>query len=213
MNFLAHCSLAHDASVTWGCSSQERIGLLAGAVIGDFVKGHIPTHWPVPLQAGARLHRKVDALSNIHPNIRASSATFPDHLRRFAPIFIDMLADHSLARNWQDYYDIPLNEFSAQCYRAISQHENHLPTQAQRFVNYMYQQDLLANYDQWPHIAQGLQSVLRRLRRPDWFEEVERASQAVLDTHHRHFGEYYPELRNAWHEWNAFEVIAAQQNL
>ncbi len=212
MNFLAHCSLAHDAAEAWDCNQEERLGLLAGAVIGDFVKGRIPTNWPVALQAGARLHRKVDALSNTHPNIRASAAAYPDQLRRFAPIFIDMLADHSLACTWDDYYDMPLSEFSTQCYTAISQHQRQLPLQGQRFVRYMVQQDLLASYDQWPHIAQGLQSVLRRLRRPDWFEEVERASRAVLETHHSHFSDYYPDLRNAWQTWNAFDAIAVQQN-
>ena len=106
MNFLAHCSLAHDAALIWQCDHDQRSGLLAGAVIGDFVKGQLPQQWPHALRAGARLHRKVDALSNINSGIRQNCDRYPAHMRRFAPIFVDMLADHCLALNWQNYYDM-----------------------------------------------------------------------------------------------------------
>ena len=55
MNFLAHCALADDAAdSSWQCNEQERQGLLAGAVLGDFVKGTIPAYWPLALQAGIK---------------------------------------------------------------------------------------------------------------------------------------------------------------
>ena len=213
MNFLAHCSLAHDAALIWQCDHDQRSGLLAGAVIGDFVKGQLPQQWPHALRAGARLHRKVDALSNINSGIRQNCDRYPAHMRRFAPIFVDMLADHCLALNWQSYYDMELQTFSEDCYRAIADYEEYLTPEAHRFFTYMRDVDLLANYDEWSNVARGLKSVLRRLQRDHLFEEVEQASLATVPGTHSDFTQYYPELQQAWADWNAFTVTAAPQSL
>jgi len=212
MNFLAHCSLAHDAAEVWQCSEQERIGLLAGAVIGDFVKGPIPTDWPTPLRAGARLHRKVDALSNLNPAIRTNCNRFPTHLRRLAPIFVDLLADHCLSLNWQTHYDMEIEYFSQTCYAALEEYAQFQNPNAQALSQYMRNVDLLASYDEWPHVRRGIKSVLRRLRQEGLLEEVETASLATLAGTHTDFATYYPDLRQAWHSWNAFDAIAAPQN-
>ena len=212
MNFLAHCCLAHDAAAAWQCDSEQRQGLLAGAVIGDFVKGAIPEHWPTALRAGARLHRKVDALSNVNAGIRQNCDRDPAHLRRLAPIFVDMLADHCLSLSWSDYYNLEVVEFSTECYAAIDAYADFLNPQAARFVSYMYEVDLLANYDDWAHVARGLKSVLRRLQREHWFADVQQTSLAMVPDSQTDFAAFYPELRGAWQAWDAFSAIAAPQN-
>ncbi|MEE4282108.1 MAG: ACP phosphodiesterase [Pseudomonadales bacterium] len=206
MNFLAHCALAADAAETWSCTPEQREGLLAGAVLGDFVKGYIPTDWPLPLQAGTRLHRKVDALSNRNPAIRTTCNRFPAHLRRYAPIFVDMLADHCLSHSWDDYYDHDLDAFTDECYHAIDVYAMHLSGNADRFLDYMKEVDLLANYHQWPHITRGLASVLRRLDRAHWLEDVDSHSYALVADSQEDFAQYFPQLRSAWQSWNAFSV-------
>ena len=207
MNFLAHCSLAHDAASSWSCDASERQGLLAGAVIGDFVKGSIPAHWPRELRAGARLHRKIDALSNQHPGVRQHCDAYPRHLRRFAPIFVDVLADHCLATNWTEYYEPRPTDFSAECYDAINAYADYLTNDGRRFCDYMQEVDLLASYHEWPHVARGLNSVLRRLRRPHWAAEVEQTSLSLVPASQEHFSSYFPELRDSWQTWNVFTVL------
>ena len=206
MNFLAHCALASDAAEAWSCDAQQREGLLAGAVLGDFVKGYIPTDWPLALQAGTRLHRKIDALSNQNVCIRENCNRFPPHLRRYAPIFVDMLADHCLSQRWSDYYDAELRTFTEECYQAIDVYAGHLNGNADRFLDYMKEVDLLANYHQWQHMSRGLASVLRRLNRPHWLEEVEHHSNALVQECHEDFEQYFPQLRGAWQDWNAFRA-------
>lgn len=207
MNFLAHCSLAHDAASLWGVNPAERQGLLAGAVVGDFIKGQIPQTWPDALRAGTALHRKIDALSNVSPGIRETCNRFPKHLRRFAPIFVDILADHTLALTWADYYHMPRNHFSRECYFAIGHFQSYLYPDAKRFFEYMSEVDLLANYDQWQHVNQGLKSVLRRLNKSQWHAEVEDICREILTESHGDFSRYYPHLRKNWRHWNAFNTI------
>lgn len=212
MNFLAHCALADDAAAVWRVDQEARRGLLAGAFIGDFIKGPLPPDWPAALQAGARLHRRVDALSNRSTGIKRSCDRFPQHLRRFAPIFVDMLADHCLAHDWQTHYPQPITAFSEECYAAIEAYADRLPARGRRFFTYMQDVDLLANYHEWDHVARGLHSVLRRLDREPWFNEVEAASRALIAPSREDFVDYYPELRQAWEAWDAFEAIAAPRS-
>jgi acyl carrier protein phosphodiesterase len=202
MNFLAHCALAKDAAKTFDFGTDALEGLLAGAVIGDFVKGRIPTDWPVALQAGVRLHRKIDAVSNRNNALQGLSADYPAPVRRFAPIFLDLLADYCLASNWPDHYTYPLKPFSQDCYDAIAKHQSFLPDHGVRFFDYMQQQDLLANYHQWAHVRRGIESVLRRLGRPELLDLAQEAMLAGEKDTAENLAEILTGLREGWQDWS-----------
>lgn len=210
MNFLAHCALAEDASEAWSCSPAAREGLLAGAVIGDFVKGTIPTDWPQALRAGVRLHRRIDALSARLPALDELNDRFGDDLRRFAPILTDLMMDHSLSLNWQVYYPKSVDRFSTQCYAALNAHAHFLSERGTRFVAYMQAEDLLANYHRWPHIADATRSVFRRLNRLELAERADREMQQHMDHCHETLNACMPEFRQHWSQWDAFAAIAAE---
>lgn len=208
MNFLAHAALAYDAAHCWSADADQTQGLLAGAVIGDYVKGRIPTDWPVALQAGVALHRRIDALSNRHSGVQTTCSNYPEDLRRYAPIFVDLLADHSLARKWHTYYEkIGKHAVSEACYIALNEHLDKLPPTGIRFANYMQDVDLLANYDEWSHIEQGFKSVLRRLKvslDPSRVLGVCTDQISATDTL---LTTLYPDLRAEFSEWNAFNAV------
>ncbi len=212
MNFLAHCALATDAADAWHVQPAAADGLLAGAVIGDFVKGRINSAWPAALQAGVCLHRKVDAVSNQHAGIKTCSRRFPAELRRLAPIFVDILADYHLTLRWHDYYAEPLTDFSRRCYASLQRHQPYMTANAKRFLDYMLETDLLSRYDNWENVERGLRSVLRRLGRQAMQQEVSRACSALREDSGADFAAFYPDLRTRWQGWNAFDVIAAPQN-
>ncbi len=192
MNFLAHCALAEQAGPPG--DSTLRTGLLAGAVLGDFVKGPVPEAWPEPLIAGVRLHRRIDAASNLNAHIRATNALFPAAVRRYAPIFTDLLADYWLSRKWATHHAQPLPAFSSACYAAIKAHRQHLPAAGERFVAYMEEEDLLASYAAWHHVDRGIQSVLRRLGKMELLSAARDGMEAALPDSAQHFDAYYPEL-------------------
>lgn len=206
MNFLAHVALASDTADAWGCSEAEAEGLVAGAIIGDFVKGYIPEDWPDELRIGVALHRKIDALSNLHPAVNRTSARFPDELRRYAPIFLDLLADHSLARNWDQYYENEIGTYAASCYLAIERFRNQLPERGHRFVEYMMDVDLLSQYHDWGHVTDGLASVLRRLSKSPEKSIVLAACGALTKASDEMLLELYPDLRQELSKWDGSTV-------
>ena len=202
MNFLAHCALAQDAGEIWQLDQEHITGLLAGALIGDFVKGPIPLEWPQPLRIGVQVHRKIDANSNQDPFGKACSNRFPQSLRRFAPIFVDLIADHHLCSNWQSHYPHrSLDLFAQRCYAAIAYYETYLGDQGSRFFSYMQDENLLCHYDQWAHVERGLHSVMRRLNRRELSQQVVNTCIEVLDDCQADCGALHHQLQQHWHVW------------
>ena len=161
MNFLAHCLLGARASD----HPAQRDGLVAGGLLGDFVKGPVPAHWPESVQLGVRLHRRIDAFSNQHPGIRQSCDRFPKALRRFAPIFVDVVADHALSLGWQQRHSEPLGDFTQHCYRLADDHRSLLDAEHNRYLTWMTEHDLLGGYGEPEVMFRGLRSITRRLGR------------------------------------------------
>ena len=201
MNFLAHCALAADASETWNVDAHYRRGLLAGAIIADFCKGRVNTQWPRPLQGGIRLHRRIDAVSNQHAAIRNSCQLYPKELRRYAPIFVDILADYHLSHRWQDYYAEPIHSFALQCYSAVASYRNYLPEHGHKVAAYMQDSDLLSRYHDWTTIESAIRSSLRRLRRIDLTDVALSSSQVIVTQSADDFALYYEEFQGQLVAW------------
>ena len=203
MNFLAHCALADEASSLWQVDSNQHQGLLAGAVIADFTKGRINPLWPDALQAGIRLHRRIDAVSNQHPGIRTSCERFPKSLRRFAPIFIDILADHYLSLSWHDYTKENLGTFTPRCYQAIARYQEYVPQQGQSFIGYMRETNLLGRYHDWATIERALLFSLKRLGKEELGDDALLAAQQIAAAAAKDFHGYYTDFRQQLGNWSS----------
>lgn len=205
MNFLAHCLIPERAA------PQRPAELMAGGFVGDFLKGPLPDDLPPALAEGVRLHRRIDAFSNEHPAIRASCARFPGPVRRYAPIVVDVVADHLLARHWARYHPAPLETFTAAAYAAIAPHHGWLPPRGQRLLQYMSEEDLLAGYRQADVMYRSLGAVLRRLRRPPDPAAVEAAVAACLPGLEADFLDYFPDLIQHAADWLAVSAGQSPQ--
>lgn len=200
MNFLAHCLIADRANPG---DEAMGAGLIAGAILGDFVKGPVPERWPQRLQAGIRLHRRIDAFSNGAAGIRRSCNRFPADLRRLAPVFVDIVADHCLAVDWPARHHEPLEAFSRRCYATLEPHAHRLDSPGRRYLDWMVREDLLARYRWTDAMERGLLSITRRLGR-------EHLNGALLDfvagrlpDLQDDFRGYFPQLLAHGREWTA----------
>lgn len=175
--------------------------VIAGGVIGEFVKGRVPQNWPEGLITGVRLHRRLDAFSNQLASLKTSANRFPAELRRFAPIFVDIVADHCLARQWHAQSDEPVTEFSARCYQAIEPHRGLVSERDVSFLNWMFERDLLAGYADWTTVERALHSITRRLNRSDLNTQVSLVVQHQLEDFEADFAVYFPELLGHATKW------------
>lgn len=190
MNFLAHCALA--------ATSDQ---LLVGGFLGDFVKGAIPESLPTEIRRGIRLHRRLDAFSNTEPLIQVSVSRLPKHLRRFAPPFVDLLADHLLARDFERHHGEPLTTFSRRSYGLLDDHRAWLPASAARFLDFMRDADLFDRYREFDSVGIAFNRLMARLDRVDVVAPMVARAQAQLADLQRDFELYYPSLRDHAAAW------------
>jgi len=161
MNVLAHALLARQA----GCS-------LVGNLLGDFVRGAPPAHFPRRWQDGIRLHRRIDGFVDGHAASACSVARLPAAQRRWARVALDVYYDHLLARDWARHSEQPLAAFSAAVYAALDAQRAALPAGLVRFADFMAERDLLVGYREPAVIAEVLTRMAGRARRPNPLAQV-----------------------------------------
>lgn len=186
MNFLAHCLLAEQLGAGTGG--------VVGGVLGDFIKGSIDPDLPADIAHGVRLHRRVDALSNASPGIARSIRRFPPPHRRYAPIYVDIIADHLLATSFERFSDASLSEFSQRCYAAIEAERSLFPEQARRFLDWMIEHDLFARYQSVEAVERAISNLRKRMRRPPDQTGLSEMIRDRLEPLRADFDSYFPAL-------------------
>ena len=183
MNYLAHLHLG-------GAQPAQ----LLGSLYGDFVKGPLGGRYAPEVEAAIRLHRRIDAFTDRHPQVRLAVARFPAERRRYAGILLDLFFDHCLARHWDDYADEPLAGFSARVYRVLDA-EPQLPGRLAQIAPRMAAQDWLGSYREFAVLEQVIGGMSRRISRPQMLAgamgELERLYQPLSDD----FRAFYPQLQ------------------
>jgi len=155
MNFLAHLHLAAHTRSS-----------LTGNLLGDFIKGQLPTRLAAHFDEGIWLHRRIDAFTDAHPEHKAAGACFAPPWRRFGGIVVDMLYDHWLSMHWDTFSPSPLPLFLAQSYRQLLADHHTLPDGLPAPLKRMAEQDWIASYQHQEGVTQALNGIGRRLRRP-----------------------------------------------
>ncbi|MFT8210654.1 MAG: ACP phosphodiesterase [Symbiopectobacterium sp.] len=184
MNFLAHLHLATLADSS-----------LLGNLMADFVRGNPQQGFSDDVVSGIRLHRRIDVLTDSQTEVKAAAAHFSADYRRVAPITLDVLWDHFLARHWSRVHPQQSLEAFVDTARAqIEPHLAHTPERFQNLNHYLWRERWLKRYAELSFIA----DVLRRmaLRRPRLaalagsFEDIERHYAAFED----YFWCFYPHM-------------------
>jgi len=200
--------IADAAYLQWGCSTEEREGLLAGAIIGDFHKGRVNKAWPSDLVAGIILHRRIDTLSNKSESARITNSFYPKELRRFAPIYFDILTDHYLANHWACWSKGALKDLTSDTYHALNRFGAYIPRKNMEFVSFMRKKDLLAGYQHWSNIELATSGVMKRLGRPELSEHSIQSMGSALEKCEVSFRSCLNEMREHTANWSAFDSFS-----
>ena len=170
-------------------------GYLAGAVLGDVIKGPIPQSLPPALRAGVYLHRRIDSFSNRQGDMKVSVLRFHPSLRRPAPILLDILADHCLSLTWACHATEPVRDFTMRIYAALARHDRHVSEAGRPFVDRMIETDLLGRYGDPEVIERAMAHVLDRLDFGHLREHLAVALTTDLPMFLDDFGRYFPALK------------------
>ncbi|MFA3777736.1 ACP phosphodiesterase [Yersinia sp. 1652 StPb PI] len=184
MNFLAHLHLATLADSS-----------LLGNLLADFVRGNPQDEYAPEIVAGIMMHRRVDVMTDAQPLVKEARRYFSADYRRVAPITLDVLWDHFLARNWDKLVpDYTLPGFIQHAQSQIVPHLPQTPARFQHLNAYLWRERWLERYAELPFIADVLQGMANR--RPKLaalagsFQDIEQHYQPLEQL----FWAFYPAM-------------------
>ena len=185
MNYLAHAFLSFD---------HEEI--LVGNLVSDFVKGKAKFIFPENIQKGITLHRAIDAFTDTHRATLMAKTIFRPHYRLYSGAFMDVVYDHFLATDPNEFSEQTLRNFSEKVYAILDQHVEYLPERFLSMFSYMKSQNWLFNYrTRW-----GTQASFRGLvRRAKYIDEGETAGQLLEKNYevlHGYYTVFFPDVKS-----------------
>jgi acyl carrier protein phosphodiesterase len=151
LNYLAHAYL-----------SFNHPEILVGNLISDFVKGKKKFDYPPVIQQGIMLHRAIDEFTDGHEATKEAKEFFRPHYRLYSGAFVDVLYDHFLATDENEFSETSLFGFSQRVYATLETYIKWLPEQFAAMLPYMKHHNWLYNYRTVPGIEKSLGGVVRR---------------------------------------------------
>ena len=174
MNYLAHIYL-----------SNENEGITIGNFIADGIKGKKYTTFPKEIQKGILLHRGIDSFTDLHPTVRLSTKRLHKNYGHYSGVIVDILYDHFLAKNWNNYHEQPLEEYIEKFYELLRNSFNILTPRIKRMMPYMISDNWLLSYA----TVEGISKILVKMNRRT--NNASKMNFAVIDLEG-----YYMEFEN-----------------
>ncbi|MBN1410175.1 MAG: DUF479 domain-containing protein [Spirochaetales bacterium] len=153
MNYLAHLFFSDG--------SEES---LLGSMLGDFFKQNMDRQYGETVMKWIHLHWKIDKFTDSHPVFRQSRERAEKTIYRFSGIFIDIIYDHFLAKNWDKYSSLSLGDFSRYFYSVLNTNYSRLPERLKQLSKYMINQDWLTSYAGLDGIKATFDRLCHRIR-------------------------------------------------
>ncbi|NMP17727.1 acyl carrier protein phosphodiesterase [Thalassotalea sp. Y01] len=183
MNYLAHLYFAKDNSHS-----------VVGNLMGDFMKGVNIVSLPKATANGIHTHRMIDKFTDNHHLVRQLKPLLSDKRRRFSGLISDVAFDHFLAKHWQRFHHLSLEQFCQQVYLHLRNYPHPLPGRMPHVVRSMINDDWLGGYHDMVLTGRAIDSMSKRIRFKNTLagaiEEVERHYQQF----EHNFLAFFPEL-------------------
>ena len=190
MNYLAHAYLSFgDPEV------------LAGNLISDFIKGKKKYDYPAGIQKGIALHRAIDTYTDDHPATKEAKEILRPVYRLYSGALVDVLYDHFLATDVNEFTKESLFDFSQQVYASIDRQIQWLPERFTKMFPYMKTQNWLFNYHTMWGTEKSLEGVVRRSR----YLTESGAAYHLFEQHYQLFSHCYRQF------WKDMLPFARQQ--
>jgi len=174
--------------------SGDNEPLLIGNFIADAVKGKMLDEYSPEIRRGIVLHRAIDAYTDRHALHRKSRQRLHPKHGHYAGVMIDIYYDHFLAKNWLDYSNEDLEEYTRKVYLLLQQHSEILPEKINYMLQYMIPQNWLLNYANY----EGIEKVFRGMANRTKFDsQMESGVEDLRENYHDfkdEFTSFFPEL-------------------
>jgi acyl carrier protein phosphodiesterase len=135
MNYLGHLYF-----------SNQNTDLMLNNLYGDFIKGKDLSKYSSEIQKGVKLHRKIDNFIDNHLEIQKLGRILSPELPKVYPIAIDLYFDHFLAKYWNKWNEVELNDFLNQFYMKHDELNDDYSEKFKLFFNKLKKYNWIAYY-------------------------------------------------------------------
>ncbi len=183
MNYLAHIYLSGDNDL-----------VTIGNFIADGIKGKDYKKYSKDIQVGILLHRHIDTFTDAHKTVRISTKRLHEKYGHYSGIIVDILYDHFLAKNWESYSTMPLDEYTDKFYDALEEHYALLPSRIQKMMPYMIADNWLLSYASIAGISKVLDGMNRRTKNKSGMHKAVIELEAFYEEFESEFTAFFTEL-------------------
>ncbi len=190
MNYLAHLYLSRNSEK-----------LMVGNFIADAIKGKKYTAFDPEIAAGIIMHREIDSFTDSHPIVKRSKVYFRSRYGLYSAVLIDLFFDHFLAKQWIQYSDVSILDFTERAYGIFGKYLDSMPARYQKMLPYMRKENWLLGYAELQGIQRSLDGMSRRIKNNPGIENA----IGELKLHYGEieilFSEYFPKLISHIADW------------
>jgi acyl carrier protein phosphodiesterase len=111
------------------------------------------------IQKGIILHREIDTFTDAHPIFRQSTKRLHANYHHYSGIIVDIFYDHFLAKNWNNYSDETLENYTERFYQSLRDNYDFLNEKTQKMVPYLIDQNWLMSYQ----TIEGIEIILEKM--------------------------------------------------
>lgn len=185
MNYLGHIYLS---------GSNKK--LMVGNFIADSVKGKQYLAYPLGIQEGILLHRKIDDFTDRNPHWMEIQSTLKPIYKRYAGVVADMVVDHFLAANWDHFSDIQLSCYTKWIHAVLLQNYGNLPPKIQSIIPILIKNKRLQSYSKIEGIACSLNIMSQQTSLPNNTKKAITYLKANYSDQKRHSLLFLNEIKN-----------------
>lgn len=191
MNFLAHIFLSGD---------DELIKI--GNFMADGIRGNDYLDYPEKIQKGIVLHRAIDTFTDAHPIWRKSKHRLHERYGHYAGVIIDILYDHFLAKNWNQYSNEDLEDYVDRFYQSLKDNYNVLSKKTKNLLPYMIDGNWLVSYASIAGIEQILFQMDYRTKHRVHMQNAIEELQEFYTEFEQEFTLFFEDLINMVDDFN-----------
>lgn len=192
MNFLAHIYLSGDNDL-----------IKIGNFMADGIRGKHFENYPLDVQKGIILHRAIDTFTDAHPIFRQSTKKLHEKYHHYSGVIVDVLYDHFLAKNWNQYSDEKLDDFVERFYQSLYDNNKILSNRTKDIMPYMIAHNWLVSY-------QTIEGIHRILTQMDGRTKNQSQMRFATNELSEFYSEFEEEFTNFFQE---LKVFATQKRI
>ena len=152
MNYLGHLYF-----------SDNDIEFMYFNLLGDFVKGSKFENYTEREVQGIRLHRTIDRYIDDHEAVLELLHELYNDLPKIAGIAVDLYFDHLLAKNWDKYHRLSLNDFISNFYAFPFDTTKYNSPMFELVISRMKQFDWLGSYRHREGLERACSGLSKRI--------------------------------------------------